>query len=44
MMRSVCPRVMKQVGCIVFDVSNMAVEEAATQILQVVKEGDYVEN
>ena len=36
-------RVMKQVGCIVFDVSNMAVEEAATQILQVVKEGDYVE-
>ncbi|NMA92525.1 MAG: kinase/pyrophosphorylase [Firmicutes bacterium] len=37
-------RVMKQVGCIVFDVSNMAVEEAATQILQVVKEGDYVEN
>ncbi len=37
-------QVMKQAGCIVFDVSNMAVEEAATQILQVVKEGDYAES
>jgi len=37
-------KVMKQVGCIVFDVSNMAVEEVATQILQVVKEGDYAGN
>ncbi len=35
--------VMKRAGCIMFDVSNMAVEEVATQILQVVKEGDYAD-
>ncbi len=37
-------QVMKQAGCLVFDVSNMAVEEVASQILQVIKEGDYAED
>ncbi|NMD42736.1 MAG: kinase/pyrophosphorylase [Firmicutes bacterium] len=32
-------RIMEQVGCTVFDVSNKAVEEVANQILQVVKGG-----
>lgn len=33
-------KVMKQVGCVIFDVSNKAVEEVAGKILQVVKEED----
>jgi [pyruvate, water dikinase]-phosphate phosphotransferase / [pyruvate, water dikinase] kinase len=32
-------RIMKQLGCVVFDVSNKAVEEVANQIMQVVKGG-----
>lgn len=32
--------VMKQVGCVIYDVSNKAVEEVASKILQMVKEED----
>lgn len=34
-------RIMKQLGCTVFDVSNKAVEEVANKILQVVREEEY---